>query len=47
LIVLTNDLDFGSILAATNGEKPSVVQVRPAELRPEVRRERRQRDQTG
>jgi predicted nuclease of predicted toxin-antitoxin system len=36
LIVLTNDLDFGSILAATNGEKPSVVQVRSAELRPEV-----------
>lgn len=35
LIVLTNDLDFGSILAATNGQKPSVVQIRSAELRPD------------
>lgn len=27
-IVLTNDLDFGAILAATRGDKPSVVQIR-------------------
>jgi predicted nuclease of predicted toxin-antitoxin system len=27
-IVLTNDLDFGAILAATHGTKPSVVQIR-------------------
>jgi predicted nuclease of predicted toxin-antitoxin system len=27
-VVLTHDLDFGAILAATQGEKPSVVQIR-------------------
>ena len=27
-IVLTHDLDFSAILAATHGEKPSVVQIR-------------------
>ena len=27
-MVLTHDLDFGAILAATQGEKPSVVQIR-------------------
>jgi len=27
-VVLTHDLDLGSILAATHGEKPSVVQIR-------------------
>ena len=27
-IVLTHDLDFSAILAATRGEKPSVVQIR-------------------
>ncbi len=27
-VVLTNDLDFGAILAVTHGEKPSVVQIR-------------------
>ena len=27
-VVLTHDLDFGAILAATGGEKPSVVQIR-------------------
>jgi len=26
--VLTNDLDFGAILAATQGKKPSVEQIR-------------------
>lgn len=35
-IVLTNDLDFGAILAATQGNKPSVVQIRSAQLAPEV-----------
>jgi len=33
-IVLTHDLDFGSMLAATGGRKPSVVQIRSDELRP-------------
>ena len=27
-VVLTHDLDFGAILAATQGRKPSVVQIR-------------------
>lgn len=27
-VVLTNDLDFGAILAVTHGDKPSVVQLR-------------------
>ncbi len=27
-VVLTHDLDFSAILAATGGEKPSVVQIR-------------------
>ena len=31
-IVLTHDLDFGAILAATNGLKPSVVQFRADDL---------------
>ncbi len=34
-VVLTHDLDFGSILAATHGEKPSVVQIRGDEVSPE------------
>jgi predicted nuclease of predicted toxin-antitoxin system len=32
-IVLTNDLDFGSILAATRGNAPSVVQLRTDDTR--------------
>jgi predicted nuclease of predicted toxin-antitoxin system len=28
-VVLTSDLDFGTILAVTHGEKPSVVQIAP------------------
>ena len=32
--VLTNDLDFGSILAITHGSKPSVIQIRSDDLRP-------------
>ena len=35
-VVLTHDLDFGAILAATAGEKPSVVQLRADDVRPEV-----------
>ena len=35
-IVLTNDLDFGAILAATNSNAPSVVQVRNQDHRPET-----------
>jgi predicted nuclease of predicted toxin-antitoxin system len=32
-IVLTHDLDFSAILAATKGDKPSVVQVRAGNVR--------------
>ncbi len=35
-VVLTNDLDFSAILAATHGDKPSVVQIRADDLRPEA-----------
>jgi predicted nuclease of predicted toxin-antitoxin system len=31
-VVLTHDLDFSAILAATQGEKPSVVQIRSEDL---------------
>jgi predicted nuclease of predicted toxin-antitoxin system len=31
-VVLTSDLDFGTILAVTHGEKPSVVQLRADNL---------------
>jgi predicted nuclease of predicted toxin-antitoxin system len=31
-VVLTHDLDFGAILAATQGEKPSVVQLRAEDV---------------
>jgi predicted nuclease of predicted toxin-antitoxin system len=34
-VVLTNDLDFGSILAATGGDAPSVVQIRTEDCRAE------------
>lgn len=33
-VVLTNDLDFGAILAATHRGKPSVIQVRSRNLDP-------------
>ena len=36
LVVLTHDLDFSAILAATGGEKPSVVQLRAEDVSPEV-----------
>ncbi|ALR02435.1 DUF5615 family PIN-like protein [Xylella fastidiosa] len=35
-MVLTHDLDFGAILAATHGEKPSVVQIRAEDISPDV-----------
>lgn len=35
-VVLTHDLDFGSILAVTHGEKPSVVQIRAEDVSPDV-----------
>lgn len=33
-VVLTHDLDFGAILAATEGDRPSVVQLRAEDLNP-------------
>jgi len=35
-VVLTHDLDFGAILAATQGEKPSVVQLRADDVSPDA-----------
>ena len=35
-VVLTHDLDFGAILAATHGEKPSVVQIRAENVSADV-----------
>ena len=35
-VVLTHDLDFTTILATTNAELPSVVQVRASDLAPET-----------
>jgi predicted nuclease of predicted toxin-antitoxin system len=35
-VVLTHDLDFGAILAATQGEKPSVAQIRAEDVNPDV-----------
>ena len=35
-IVLTHDLDFSAILAVTQGEKPSVVQIRANNVNPDV-----------
>jgi predicted nuclease of predicted toxin-antitoxin system len=35
-IVLTHDLDFSAILAATQGEKPSVVQLRAGDVSPDA-----------
>ena len=35
-VVLTHDLDFGAILAANRGEKPSVVQIRADDVSPDV-----------
>lgn len=35
-VVLTHDLDFSAILAATHGDKPSVVQIRAEDVSPDV-----------
>jgi predicted nuclease of predicted toxin-antitoxin system len=35
-VVLTHDLDFSAILAATHGDKPSVVQIRSENVSPEI-----------
>ena len=35
-VILTNDLDFGTILSITKGSKPSVVQIRANDVRPDV-----------
>lgn len=35
-IVLTHDLDFSEILAATHGDKPSVVQIRAEDISPDT-----------
>jgi len=35
-VVLTHDLDFNAILAATHGDKPSVVQIRAEDVKPAV-----------
>jgi predicted nuclease of predicted toxin-antitoxin system len=35
-VVLTHDLDFSTILAATHGDKPSVVQIRAEDVSPDV-----------
>lgn len=35
-VILTQDLDFGAILAATQGEKPSVIQIRSEDVSPEA-----------
>ncbi len=35
-VVLTHDLDFGAILAATQGRTPSVVQIRAPDPSPEA-----------
>ncbi|MDR0347337.1 MAG: DUF5615 family PIN-like protein [Coriobacteriales bacterium] len=33
--ILTNDLDFGAILSITGGTKPSIIQIRANDVRPE------------
>ena len=35
-VVFTHDLDFSAILAATHGEKPSVVQIRAEDVSPDA-----------
>jgi predicted nuclease of predicted toxin-antitoxin system len=35
-VAFTHDLDFGTILAATGGGKPSAVQICGADIRPEA-----------
>ena len=35
-VIVTQDLDFGNLLAITNSDKPSVVQLRTEELNPDI-----------
>src|SRR5512135_722491 len=35
-VVLTQDLDFNAILAATHGDKPSVMQIRSDDVSPDA-----------
>lgn len=35
-VILTHDLDFSAILAATRGGKPSVLQIRSGDLSPDA-----------
>jgi predicted nuclease of predicted toxin-antitoxin system len=35
-VLLTHDLDFGAILASTEGDRPSVVQLRSGNLNPDL-----------
>jgi predicted nuclease of predicted toxin-antitoxin system len=35
-VILTQDLDFGTILAVTHGAKPSVIQIRSEDVSPEA-----------
>lgn len=35
-VLLTHDLDFGAILAATSGTSPSVIQIRAGNLNPDL-----------
>lgn len=35
-VVLTHDLDFGAMLAASGGEAPSVIQIRSGDVSPDV-----------
>lgn len=35
-VLLTHDLDFGAILAATAGTSPSVIQIRAGNLNPDL-----------
>jgi len=34
--VFTHDLDFGAILAVTNNDKPSVIQIRTGDVAPSI-----------
>jgi len=36
MVVITHDLDFGAILAASRGGKPSVVQLRADDINPDA-----------
>lgn len=38
-VVLTHDLDFGAILAATGGKSPSAVQLRMQDINPEHKKQ--------